>query len=99
LLTVVGFAQTTDYDLAEYYYNNGEYEQAKLYYERIYKTDKSNRVYNSYLETLVALGDLETAEKMVKKKIKSAKSIWENFIRNLTNLMMPILSSKRDLKN
>lgn len=73
MLTVVGFAQTTDYDLAEYYYNNGEYEQAKLYYERIYKTDKSNRVYNSYLETLVALGDLETAEKMVKKKIKSAK--------------------------
>lgn len=73
MLTVVGFAQTTDYDLAEYYYNNGEYEQAKLYYERIYKTDKTNRVYTSYLETLVALGDLETAEKMVKKKIKSSK--------------------------
>lgn len=71
LLSVVGFAQTTDYDLAEYYYNNGEYEQAKLYYERIYKTDKTNRVYESYLNTLIALGDLETAEKMVKKKIKS----------------------------
>ncbi len=71
MLSVVGFAQTTDYDLAEYYYNNGEYEQAKLYYERIYKTDKTNRVYESYLNTLIALGDLETAEKMVKKKIKS----------------------------
>ncbi|MCB0761160.1 MAG: tetratricopeptide repeat protein [Flavobacteriales bacterium] len=68
-------AQTTDYDLAEYYYNNGEYEQARLYYERLYKSDKSNRVYEKYLGTLIALGDLEEAEKIVKKKIKtSAKS-------------------------
>lgn len=60
-----------DLELAEYYYNNGRFEEAKLYYEKIYKTNKTNKVYSNYLNTLIALNDFEEAEKMVKKKIKS----------------------------
>jgi tetratricopeptide (TPR) repeat protein len=60
-----------DIELAEYYYRNGEYEQARLYYEKIWKSDKSNRVYENYLGTLVALGDLPVAEDLIKKKLKS----------------------------
>lgn len=60
-----------DIDLAEYYYNQGQFEQARLYYDKIYKTNKTNRVYTNYLNTLVALNDFEEAEKLVKKKIKS----------------------------
>lgn len=70
LLSLGSFAQT-DVELAEYYYNNGEYEQAKLYYEKIYKSNKTNKVYTNYLNTLVALGAFDEAEKVVKKKLKS----------------------------
>ncbi len=60
-----------DLQLAEYYYNQGQYEQARLYYEKIYKTNRTNRVYANYLNTLVALNDVEEAEKLVKRKIKT----------------------------
>jgi tetratricopeptide (TPR) repeat protein len=63
-------AQDNDIDLAEYYYNQGMYEQAKLYYEKIYKNNKTNRVYTNYLNTLVALKDFEEAEKLAKRKVK-----------------------------
>ncbi len=68
--SLAAFAQG-DIELAEYYYRNGEYEQARLYYEKIWKSDKSNRIYESYLGTLVALGDLPVAEDLIKKKLKS----------------------------
>lgn len=58
-------------ELAEYYFRNGEYEQARLYYDQIWKTNKTNKVYDSYLATLIALGDMEEAEKIVKKKIRA----------------------------
>jgi tetratricopeptide (TPR) repeat protein len=70
LISLASLGQT-DVELAEYYYNNGEYEQAKLYYEKIYKSNKTNKVYTKYLNTLVALGAFEEAEKVVKKKLKA----------------------------
>lgn len=63
-------AQETDLELAEYYYNQGMFEQARLYYEKIYKTNKTTRVYNNYLNSLIALNDFEEAEKLAKKKVK-----------------------------
>jgi len=60
-----------DIELAEYYYNQGQFEQARLYYDKIYKTNKTNRVYTNYLSTLIALDDFEEAEKLVKKKLKA----------------------------
>lgn len=63
----------TDMELAEYYYANGEFEQAKLYYEKIYKKDRTNRVYENYLGTLMALNNFEESEALVKKKLKSTK--------------------------
>lgn len=69
VVSLFSFAQT-DLELAEYYYNNGEYEQAKLYYEKIYKSNKTTKVYNNFMSSLVALGELETAEKVIKKKLK-----------------------------
>jgi len=70
LLSMGTYAQGTDLDLAEYYYTEGQFEQAKLYYEKLYKTNKTNRVYNNYLNTLIALGEFEEAEKMAKKNVK-----------------------------
>lgn len=70
LAPVAGHAQD-DLDLAEYYYNQGQFEQARLYYDKIYKTNKTNRVYTNYLNTLIALDDFEEAEKLVKKRLKT----------------------------
>ena len=64
------FAQE-DLELAEYYFNNGEFEQAKLYYEKIYKKNRTNKVYENYLKTLIALDDFDGAEDLAKKKLKS----------------------------
>lgn len=61
----------TDQELAEYYYNQGEYEKAKLYYEKLYKTNRTNAVYTNYLNVLIALEEFEEAEKMVKKKLRA----------------------------
>lgn len=60
-----------DLDLADFYYNEGQFEQARLYYEKIYKTNKTTRVYTNYLNTLIALEDFEESEKLVKKRIKT----------------------------
>ena len=38
----------TDLELAEFYYNEGSYEQAKLYLVEIYKRNKTNAVYQMY---------------------------------------------------
>jgi tetratricopeptide (TPR) repeat protein len=70
ICTVPANAQETDMELAEYYYTQGMFEQARLYYEKIYKTNKTTRVYTNYLNTLIALNDFEEAEKLAKKKIK-----------------------------
>ena len=68
---IVSFGQTDD-ELADYYYANGQYEQARLYYEKIWKNNRTNKVYENYLNTLIALEDLEEAEKLIKKKIRGS---------------------------
>ncbi|MBI1266007.1 MAG: tetratricopeptide repeat protein [Cryomorphaceae bacterium] len=71
LAPLVSFGQTDD-ELADYYYANGQYEQARLYYEKIWKNNRTNKVYENYLNTLIALEDLEEAEKLIKKKIRGS---------------------------
>lgn len=73
LLCSLGAVAQTDLELAEYYYSNGEFEQARLYYDKIWKVNKTNKVYEKYLGTLVNLGELDEAEKMVKRKLKTSR--------------------------
>ena len=60
----------TDLELAEYYYNNGSYEQALLYLGDIYKKNKTNKVYQMYYESLLAMDEFYEAEKLVKGRLK-----------------------------
>ena len=60
----------TDMELAEYYFNEGSYPQAKLYLEGIWKKNKTNAVYKMYYATLLALDDFDTAEDVVKSRLK-----------------------------
>ncbi|MFZ6053186.1 tetratricopeptide repeat protein [Halocola ammonii] len=70
----------TDLELAEYYFNQGQYESAKLYYEKIYETNRTNRVYDNYLATLVALENFDEAEKLVKKKLRATRNKAEAYL-------------------
>ena len=60
----------TDIELAEYYYNNGSYEQALLYLGDLYKKNKTNKVYQMYYESLLAMDNFYDAEKLVKGRLK-----------------------------
>ena len=60
----------TNLELAEYYFNEGSFEQAKLYFEEIYKKNKTNAVYQMYYTSLIGLEDLKSAESLVKAKIR-----------------------------
>ena len=60
----------TDLELAEFYFNEGSYPQARLYLETIWKKNKTNAVYKMYYGTLLALDDFVEAEKLVKTRLK-----------------------------
>ncbi|PCJ81700.1 MAG: hypothetical protein COA49_04105 [Bacteroidetes bacterium] len=60
----------TDLELAEFYYNEGSYEQARLYLVEIYKKNKTNVVYQMYYQSLLAMDEFSEAEELVKKRLK-----------------------------
>jgi tetratricopeptide (TPR) repeat protein len=81
LPTTEAVAQSdTDLELAEYYFNQGQYESAKLYYEKIYETNRTNRVYDNYFATLVALENFDEAEKLAKKKLRATRNKAEAYL-------------------
>ena len=61
----------SDLELAQYYYEEGSYQQAVLYLEQLWKQNKTDEVYEMYYASLVAIDDFEAAEDLVKKRIKS----------------------------
>ena len=69
--SVLAFAQNKQ--LAKQYLMNGELEKAAEIYESVYKNDRSQSVYEGYLDCLIGLNDLKGAEKLVKKQIKTYK--------------------------
>ena len=63
-------AQTdSDSKLAQYYYENGEFDKALTYYEKIYDQDQSKLIFNRYVDCLLQTKDLKKAEKTIKKQI------------------------------
>lgn len=67
----VCYSQSTDERLAAQFYENQEYEKAADMYKKLYKEQPNSvYIYENYLQTLLALKDLKTAEKMVEKAIK-----------------------------
>jgi tetratricopeptide (TPR) repeat protein len=60
----------SDLELAEFYYNEGSYEQSKLYLDQIWKKNKTKMVFDMYYEVLIALDNFEAAEKLVKSRMR-----------------------------
>lgn len=65
--TFTALGQTTDQQLAQHYYSNGEFDKAIVYYERLYENEYSKFNFTRYIECLEATGDIKTAEKLLKK--------------------------------
>ncbi|MBL4652184.1 MAG: tetratricopeptide repeat protein [Flavobacteriales bacterium] len=66
-------AQNTDQKLATHYYQNGQYEQAILYFEKLYKQNPNDYYYTYYYKSLVNLERYSEAEKLARKQIKKVK--------------------------
>lgn len=62
------FAQTTDEQLAEYYYNAGDCEKAIPYFEKIYPQKPNELNYNRYLSCLREVGDDKAILKLVENQ-------------------------------
>ena len=67
LIAAQAWSQTTDQQLAQHYYSNGEYDKALMYYEKMYGSDESKFNLTRYVDCLEQTGDLKNAEKTLKK--------------------------------
>jgi len=67
-------AQTSDSDLAKFYYEKGEFDKAILYYEKLYKSSQTSANYEGLLNSYIELERLSDAEKLVKKHMKRYRS-------------------------
>ena len=65
------FSQNTEEKLAAQFFENQEFEKAADLYKKLYKENSSSiYIYENYLNTLLALEEQKTAEKLVEKQIK-----------------------------
>lgn len=70
LSIVTSFGQgQSNLDLANQYFNTGEYDKAAVYFEKQYSADPFG-TYEPYLKCLNLLKDFDKAEKLIKKQLK-----------------------------
>ena len=63
------FAQQSNAELANQYFNTGEFDKAIVYYEKYYQQDPYG-AFGNYLKCFTELKDFEGAEKLIKKQQK-----------------------------
>ena len=59
-----------DFQIAEQYYKQGEFEKAAEYYLKVYKKNRSKAYFDRYIKALVGAKDYKTAKKTLNKEIK-----------------------------
>jgi len=69
--TVTATAQQTNEQLAAYYYDHGEFEQAAQLYEGLYKQTSNKYYYQRLLTTYMELGEYKSATRLVERRQKS----------------------------
>lgn len=78
LLTVQLQAQTgTDQQLAQHYYNAGEFDKALSYYQKLYNKESNKANFTRYFECLMKTGNEKDAEKVLKKQISNDRNNME----------------------
>ena len=69
LISFLSFSQN-DHELANVYFNNGEYDKALNYYEQLYKKSANTYYLDRYVTCLTRTDNLKEAEKVLKKFLK-----------------------------
>lgn len=64
--------------LAAEFFRNGDWENAKVLYERLYEKYKAQHYYNYYFECLIQLKQYNEAEKTAKKALRSQGNVQNN---------------------
>ena len=67
---IASLGQQTREQLANHYFNNGEYEQAAELYEGLYKQAANKYYYQMLYRTYMGKQDYKAAEKLVEKRMK-----------------------------
>ena len=78
LLSGQTFAQLSDQQMAAHYFNNGDFEKAVIYYEKLYNQQSTDYYYQFYLKTLLELKQYKDAEKLVKQQKKRYNNVSYN---------------------
>ena len=69
LIPIASFSQNAQ--LAQQYYQNGEYEKASVLFERLYRSNETQDFYfDRYIECLLSLQQFDEAEKALKRELK-----------------------------
>ncbi len=63
-------AQNTDEQLAQQYFEKGEFDKASDIYQKLFNSNPNSEYYDGYTSCLLELKDFKTAEKFIKKQIK-----------------------------
>ena len=72
LVSMQGLSQTeTDVQLAQYYYNNGEFDKAVVYYQTLYSKSPTKVYFVRYFDCLIKVKNRKEAEKILKRQINS----------------------------
>lgn len=69
-ITIGSLSAQDEYRLAQQYYRNGEYEKAKVIYEKLFNNTDNDFYFDRYMESVMALEDFDLYEKTLKKRIK-----------------------------
>jgi len=67
-------SQTSDSELAQFYFSKGEFDKAVLYYEKLYDASQTASNYEGLFNSYIELERLKDAEKLVKKHMKRFRS-------------------------
>jgi tetratricopeptide (TPR) repeat protein len=62
-----------DVQLAQYYFQNGEFDKAAMYYEKLYGQQPNDVYYGYLLSSYIELRDFKEAEKLIKKQLKRSQ--------------------------
>ena len=72
LATECSFGQR-DFEIAEQYFFDGKFTEAKMYYEKLSKEGFENEIFENYKTTLIELNLEKDAETLIKRRLKQTK--------------------------
>ncbi len=74
LATECSFGQR-DFEIAEQYFHNGQFTEAKMYYDKLSKEGFEDEIFENYKSTLIQLELEKDAESLIKRRLKQTKDV------------------------